>query len=153
MKKGAKLNTAFKGFGRLSPNSKQEQHKRALVASRTKQVPHYAKRGAAPVIGRAAKRAKQRKAGPIGRSRLLASISHAPTAEKIRLLCIRPEGFIAAVISNGSDWRSWVTGPYIAHPLTSFSKTAGIGWRKGSEAIAWPRDHHQSRMQTNAREG
>ena len=74
MKKGAKLNTAFKGFGRLSPNSKQKQHERALVASRTKQVPHYAKRGAAPVIGRAAKRAKQRKAGPIGRNRLLASI-------------------------------------------------------------------------------
>ena len=53
MKKGAKLNTAFKGFGRLSPNSKQKQHERALVASRTKQVPHYAKRGAPPVIGHA----------------------------------------------------------------------------------------------------
>jgi hypothetical protein len=52
MKKGAKLNTAFKGFGPLSPNSKQKQHGRALVASRTKQVPHYAKRGAPPVIGR-----------------------------------------------------------------------------------------------------
>jgi hypothetical protein len=42
MKKGAKLNTAFKGFGRLSPNPKQKQHERALVASRTKRVPHYA---------------------------------------------------------------------------------------------------------------
>jgi hypothetical protein len=52
IKKGAKLNTAGKGSGRLSPNSKQKQHERALVASRTKQVPHYAKRGAAPVIGR-----------------------------------------------------------------------------------------------------
>jgi hypothetical protein len=68
MKKGAKLNTAFKGFGPLSPNSKQKQHERTLVASRTKQVPHYAKRGAAPVIGRAAKRAKKKKAGPISHS-------------------------------------------------------------------------------------
>jgi hypothetical protein len=31
-KKGAKLNTAFTGFGPLSPNSKQIQHERALVA-------------------------------------------------------------------------------------------------------------------------
>jgi hypothetical protein len=74
MKKGAKLNTAFKGFGPLSPNPKQKQHERALVASRTQQVPHYAKRGAAPVIGRAAKRAKKKKAGPISHNRLLASI-------------------------------------------------------------------------------
>jgi hypothetical protein len=56
MKKGAKLNTAFKGSGHLSPNSQRKQHERVLVASRTKQVPHYAKRGAAPVIGRAARR-------------------------------------------------------------------------------------------------
>ena len=35
MKKGAKLNTVFKGSGRLSPHSKQKQHERALVASRT----------------------------------------------------------------------------------------------------------------------
>ena len=74
MKKGAKLNTAFKGFGRLLPNSKQKQHERALVASRTKQAPHYAKRRAAPVFGRAAKRAKEKKAGPISHNRLLASI-------------------------------------------------------------------------------
>jgi hypothetical protein len=31
MKKGAKLNTAFTGFGPLSPNSKQIQHERALA--------------------------------------------------------------------------------------------------------------------------
>ena len=29
------MNTAFRGFGPLSPNSKQKQHERALVASRT----------------------------------------------------------------------------------------------------------------------
>ena len=68
------MNTAFKGFGPLSPNSKQKQHERALVASRTKQVPHYAKRGAPPVIGRAAKRANKKKAGPVGHNRILAAI-------------------------------------------------------------------------------
>jgi hypothetical protein len=55
MKKSAKLITTFKGSGPISPNSQRKQHERAgglLVAFRTNQVPHYAKRGgAAPVVG------------------------------------------------------------------------------------------------------
>jgi hypothetical protein len=60
--KGAKLNTAFKGFGPLyrQIRSRNSTRGRLLLRSRTKQVPHYAKRGAAPVIGRAAKRAKKK---------------------------------------------------------------------------------------------
>jgi hypothetical protein len=50
MKKKAQLRGAFSAFQPISPKSASKQHEALQSASKKKQVPHYASRGAAPVL-------------------------------------------------------------------------------------------------------